>query len=79
MVEDAQFGERVRALSRSLADGPTLAYAAIRHSVAFAAAQPLTAALDFEAEMMRWTGASADHRRAVEAFLAKQRPEFTGS
>jgi len=28
--------------------------------------------------MMARTGASADHRDAVEAFLAKQPPEFHG-
>lgn len=78
VIEDEAFGDRVHELSRSLAAGPTLAYAAIRRSVAFSAASSLGAALDAEAEMMRWTGASADHRIAVEAFLSKQAPEFTG-
>jgi len=34
--------------------------------------------LAFEAEQMQRTGSSADHAAAVEAFLAKEKPEFTG-
>jgi 2-(1,2-epoxy-1,2-dihydrophenyl)acetyl-CoA isomerase len=79
VVEDEAFADRVHTLSRSLAAGPTRAYAAIRRSVAAAASSSLAEALTVEAEMMRWTGASADHRNAVEAFVAKQKPVFTGS
>jgi 2-(1,2-epoxy-1,2-dihydrophenyl)acetyl-CoA isomerase len=79
VVDDEAFADRVHTLSRSLAAGPTRAYAAIRRSVASAASSSLAEALTVEAEMMRWTGASTDHRNAVEAFLAKQKPEFTGS
>ena len=45
---------------------------------ALAALFALEDALAFEAEQVRRTGASADHRSAVEAFLAKRRPELTG-
>jgi 2-(1,2-epoxy-1,2-dihydrophenyl)acetyl-CoA isomerase len=31
-----------------------------------------------EGEYMARTGASADHHAAVEAFLAKEQPTFTG-
>lgn len=79
VVPDADFPDRVQELSRQLADGPTLAYAAIRHSVAYGASATLGATLDFEAEMMRWTGGTDDHRQAVEAFLAKRPPRFSGS
>lgn len=79
VVADADFSERVLALSRQLAAGPTVAFAAIRHSVAYGASAGLAATLDFEAEMMRWTGGTGDHRRAVEAFLAKESPQFSGS
>jgi len=73
-----QFEESVAALARTLADGPTLAYGSIRRAVAANAGQDLDAALAYEAELMTLTGASADHRAAVDAFLAKEKPVFEG-
>ncbi|WP_430732268.1 enoyl-CoA hydratase-related protein [Austwickia chelonae] len=64
--------------ARTLANGPTRSYGAMRRSLAFAQGHDLSASLAFEAEQMRSTGRSADHRSAVEAFLAKENPEFTG-
>ncbi|HEY5978996.1 MAG TPA: enoyl-CoA hydratase-related protein [Microlunatus sp.] len=78
VVPDAEFEERVLDVAARLAVGPTQAYAAIRQSVAYAAHSSLTDALAHEAEMMARTGATEDHRHAVDAFLAKQRPLFTG-
>ena len=73
------FAERVTAVARDLwRRGPTLAYAAIRRAVAFSAGHPLSSPA-LEAEMMQATGSSRDHREAVEAFLAKRPPTFTGS
>ena len=46
--------------------------------MAASAGQNLEAALAHEAELMTLTGASADHRAAVDAFLAKEKPTFTG-
>lgn len=78
VVADDAFAGRLAELAGTLANGPTAAYAAMRHSVRNAASSDLAGALAYEAEMMRRTGASADHQAAVEAFLAKQRPSFTG-
>ena len=78
VVPDEELTARVGALASRLASGPTLAFAAMRRAVAGAAGQPLAASLEAEAEGMRRTGASADHRAAVDAFLAKQPPRFTG-
>ena len=69
----------VAELTQTLAAGPTLAYGSIRRAVAFSAGHDLTASLAQEAEYMVRTGASADHRAAVAAFLAKEKPTFTGS
>ncbi|MGH8969061.1 MAG: enoyl-CoA hydratase-related protein [Actinomycetes bacterium] len=66
------------ALAARLAAGPTVAYGAIRRSIAFAAGHGLEESLAFEADMMALTGATEDHRGAVEAFLAKERPTFRG-
>lgn len=78
VVDDAAFPARVSELADALANGPTLAYASIRQSVSFSATHTLAESLDYEGEMMRRTGASEDHHAAVDAFLAKRSPEFTG-
>ncbi|MGH3361230.1 MAG: enoyl-CoA hydratase/isomerase family protein [Nocardioides sp.] len=68
----------VRELATRLAAGPTVALGAMRRSVAYAAGHSFEEALEFESAMMQETGATADHRAAVEAFVAKQRPVFEG-
>ena len=78
VVPDAEFEERVRDLAGRLASGPTQAYAAMRQSVAYASHSSLTDALAYEADMMARTGATEDHQQAVDAFLAKRPPFFTG-
>lgn len=75
--EDA-FAARVEAVAARLAQGPTVAYAAVRQAVGFSASHDLAESLAFEAEMMERTGATSDHRSAVEAFLAKERPAYEG-
>jgi 2-(1,2-epoxy-1,2-dihydrophenyl)acetyl-CoA isomerase len=67
-----------RELATRLAAGPTAAYAAIRESLAFAATATLPEALAKEAELQAAMGATADHRNATAAFVAKQKPTFTG-
>jgi 2-(1,2-epoxy-1,2-dihydrophenyl)acetyl-CoA isomerase len=78
VVAAADFEPVVAELARTLATGPTLAYGSIRQAVAEAAGQSLPAALAREAELMSLTGGSADHRAAVDAFLAKGTPTYTG-
>jgi 2-(1,2-epoxy-1,2-dihydrophenyl)acetyl-CoA isomerase len=65
-------------LARTLAAGPPLAYGSIRRSVAFSAGHPLSESLAHEAEQMALTGGSQDHAAAVQAFIAKEKPAFTG-
>ena len=65
-------------LAARLAAGPTVAYGSIRSSVAYAASHTFEQALSFEGEMMARTGATEDHRAAVAAFVAKEKPTFTG-
>lgn len=77
VVADDELDAAVDALARRLAAGPTLAYAAMREVLGYAATHTLDEALDFEEPRMHATGSSDDHRRAVEAFLAKQ-PTFEG-
>ena len=70
--------DEVAGLAAGLAAGPTVAFGAMRRSVAYAAGHTFAEALEFESSMMTLTGATADHRAAVEAFVAKQKPVFQG-
>jgi 2-(1,2-epoxy-1,2-dihydrophenyl)acetyl-CoA isomerase len=70
--------DEVRTMARGLAAGPTVAYGAIRSSLGHSAGHDLASSLAFEADMMAMTGATEDHRAAVDAFVAKQKPEFHG-
>jgi 2-(1,2-epoxy-1,2-dihydrophenyl)acetyl-CoA isomerase len=65
-------------LAGRLAAGPTAAYAAIKQSIAYAASSSLPDALAKEAELQAAMGQTEDHRTATAAFVAKQRPVFTG-
>jgi 2-(1,2-epoxy-1,2-dihydrophenyl)acetyl-CoA isomerase len=65
-------------LARQLASGPTQAFAAIKRAVTYSATHDLAAALDHEGTQMAHTGATRDHRDAVAAFLAKEKPTFHG-
>jgi 2-(1,2-epoxy-1,2-dihydrophenyl)acetyl-CoA isomerase len=68
----------VSELAHRLAAGPTLAYGSIRRAVAHSAGHSLADSLAHEAELMARTGATEDHRAAVDAFLAKEAPRFHG-
>jgi len=78
VVPAADLGAEVQTLTKRLAAGPTAAFGAIRRSVGFSQGHDLSASLEFEAEMMALTGASEDHRKAVDSFIAKQKPVFEG-
>lgn len=74
----AEYDATVHEVATRLAAGPTKAYGAIRRAVEFSATHTLAESLAHEAELMNHTGATADHRVAVDAFLAKEQPVFEG-
>jgi 2-(1,2-epoxy-1,2-dihydrophenyl)acetyl-CoA isomerase len=78
VVPAAELAETALALARGLAEGPTVAYAAIKESVAYAASRSMPEALAKEDELQSRAGASEDHTIAVEAFLKKEKPRFRG-
>ena len=78
VVPADDLAEEVGALAARLAAGPTVALGAMRQSVAYAAGHSFEESLEVESAMMRKTGATADHRAAVKAFVAKERPVFEG-
>ncbi|MCA0147005.1 enoyl-CoA hydratase-related protein [Blastococcus sp. LR1] len=67
-----------RALAERLAAGPTAAFRAVKTVLATAATDSLEETLALEARLQTEVGRSADHREAVDAFLAKRPPVFTG-
>ena len=79
VVAPEQVLSEAQALATRLAAGPTLAYRAIKTVLATAATDSLEDTLALEARLQTSLGGTADHREAVEAFLAKRPPEFTGS
>jgi 2-(1,2-epoxy-1,2-dihydrophenyl)acetyl-CoA isomerase len=78
VVPAAEVAARSRALAVRLAAGPTVAYGAIRRSLAYSVGHGIDESLDMERQMMELTGSTADHRNAVAAFLGKQKPTFEG-
>lgn len=78
VVPPAQFDAQVDELATRLASGPTLAYGSVRRAIHYSAGHDFADSLAHEAELMSLTGSSADHRVAVDAFLAKEKPTFTG-
>jgi 2-(1,2-epoxy-1,2-dihydrophenyl)acetyl-CoA isomerase len=78
VVPDDELEAQTAELAATLAAGPTLAYASIRRALTFSLGHDLESSLAHEADLMDLTGASEDHRGAVEAFVAKARPTFTG-
>jgi 2-(1,2-epoxy-1,2-dihydrophenyl)acetyl-CoA isomerase len=78
IVPADRLAEHVSVLAARLAAGPTVSYAALKASVHFGAEHSLAETLEFEDEMQARCGATADHREAVDAFLAKREPNFAG-
>lgn len=71
--------QRSREIAQKLANGPTVAFSYMKENLARA----LTSAdvedcMDLEASHHIHCGGTADHKNAVEAFIAKRAPEFEG-
>lgn len=78
VVPDAELQAAAAALAARLADGPTLAYAAIKESLLYSSSHGLAESLDKEADLQERLGSSEDHKAATLSFLNKQTPVFHG-
>lgn len=65
--------------ARAYASGPTHAYAAVKRAVNRGFDRPLEEGLAIEAEQFAKVFATEDARIGVAAFLAKEKPNFTGA
>jgi 2-(1,2-epoxy-1,2-dihydrophenyl)acetyl-CoA isomerase len=78
VVEPGQVLPEAQALATRLAQGPTAAYRAVKTVLATAATDSLEDTPALEVRLQVELGQTADHREAVEAFLAKRTPASTG-
>lgn len=78
VVAPGEVDDAAVALAERLAAGPTLAYAAIKRAIALGIVSPLREVLEHEAAAQARLGSTEDHRTAVDAFLAKEKPTFSG-
>ena len=78
-VDDDALMTEARELAAKLANGPTIAYAAMKRNIASALDGTLPEVLMAEAEGQRIAGATADAQEGGKAFLEKRKAEFKGA
>jgi len=78
VVPAASLHTAAEQLARMLAEGPTVAYAALKEAMAYGFAHSLSETLDKEDELQTRAGASEDHAIAVRAFVEKGTPKYLG-
>ncbi|MFB6549309.1 enoyl-CoA hydratase/isomerase family protein [Streptomyces sp. NPDC056405] len=78
VVPDGTATEAGLAMATRLAQGPTEAYREVKTLLRDAATADPAHVLEQEADAQLRLGGTRDHRAAVDAFLAKQRPHFEG-
>ncbi|MEE8486295.1 MAG: enoyl-CoA hydratase/isomerase family protein [Acidimicrobiia bacterium] len=79
VAKDEELMELAMKDAAAFAAGPTQAYAAVKRAVSRGFDQPVEEGLAIEAEQFARAFASRDARIGVAAFLAKEKPEFTGA
>ncbi len=79
VVPDSELQSATFELAQSIAEGPRLALAFMKDNLDKAFDVDLDGALVQEAQTMMKAAATNDHREAVEAFVEKRKPNFTGT
>lgn len=78
VVAAAELRAEAERTARALAEGPTVAYAALKEAVAFGLTHSLEETLQKEDELQTRAGQSEDHAIAVRAFVDKEKPKYLG-
>ena len=79
VVPDDRLQDEAFAMARGMAQGPTLALRYMKDNLDEALAFDFATARDHEAERLIRTTMTADHREAVQAFIEKRKPNFSGN
>ncbi|MFI9600741.1 MULTISPECIES: 2-cyclohexenylcarbonyl CoA isomerase [Streptomyces] len=78
VVPAAELRAEAEKVARALAEGPTVAYAALKEAVAYGLTHSLEETLRKEEELQTRAGQSEDHAIAVQAFVNKEKPTYLG-
>ncbi|HEX7156722.1 MAG TPA: enoyl-CoA hydratase family protein [Burkholderiaceae bacterium] len=78
LCEAGELQEQARLLALDLARGPNFAHAMTKRMLQLEWNMGIDQAIDAEAQAQALCMATADFRRAYEAFVVKQRPQFQG-
>ncbi|MFJ3666220.1 enoyl-CoA hydratase/isomerase family protein [Streptomyces sp. NPDC090106] len=78
LVPAGELRAEAEKVARALAEGPTVAYAALKEAVAYGFSHSLAETLEKEDELQTRAGASEDHTIAVRAFVNKEKPTYLG-
>jgi 2-(1,2-epoxy-1,2-dihydrophenyl)acetyl-CoA isomerase len=78
-VDDGAALSAAQELASRMATGPTTGYAKIKEALLTAAGTTLDQAMAAEGKAQSVLGKTADHREAVDAFVTKRTPTFTGN
>src|SRR5438309_7026968 len=76
VVPDANLQNEAFGIARTLANGPSSAYAAIKNNLDLALSADFLTSLDHEAERMVTAASTAQHTEAVRAFIEKRIPNY---
>ena len=78
VVPDDRLQAEAFALAKSIAEGPTIAIRYMKDNLDEALMFDFATARDHEAERMVRAQVTADHKEAVQAFIEKRKPVFSG-
>jgi enoyl-CoA hydratase/carnithine racemase len=78
VVPDATLRETAFAFAKSLAEGPSVAFAWMKDNLDHALTSDILESMDQEAENIIQAAQTTDHKEAVRAFIDKRQPVFGG-
>jgi 2-(1,2-epoxy-1,2-dihydrophenyl)acetyl-CoA isomerase len=78
VVPDAELEAESEKLARSLAAGPTRAFAEVKRLLLTTYGEGLESQMERESVAISGTARTDDAQEAIQAFLAKRRPKFSG-